>query len=132
MQVQRIQNNNYNTNFGLRILTKNEWNPKVLNALQDSKLLKEIDAKYPKATTYCDYIGPEDLITLSDENKHISWFSLWLDNKKKFVWAIIGNNPSESEEHLAKSLKTLTLSEVEQDAMKKHFPISTIKITELI
>ena len=131
MQVQRVQNNNYNTNFGLRIRTKNEWNPKILNALQDSKLLKEIDAKYPKATTYCDYIGPKDLITLSDENKHISWFSLWLDNKKKFVWAIIGNNPSESEEHLAKSLKTLTLSEVEQDAMKKHFPISTIKITEL-
>ena len=131
MKVQNIQNNNYNTNFGLRILTKNEWNPKVLNALQNSNLLKEIDAKYPKATTYCDYICPKDIDPTLVKDKYISWFSLWLDNSKRFVWAIIGNNPSESEEHLAKSLKTLTLSEVEQDAMKKHSPISTIKITEL-
>lgn len=47
MQVNRV--NNQQPTFGMKYVSPRKWNPEILKTLMDSNLVKEIDAKYPKA-----------------------------------------------------------------------------------
>lgn len=47
MQVNRV--NNQQPSFGMKYVNPTKWSPRLLKTLMDSSLVKEIDAKYPKA-----------------------------------------------------------------------------------
>lgn len=70
MQVNRV--NNQQTSFGMKYINPTKWNPRLLKTLMDSSLVKEIDAKYPKAeaewkSVFEDNLDYQLIITLTKD-----------------------------------------------------------------
>ena len=125
MQVQNINNQ---PNFGIKYINKNTWNPKVLEAFENSKLLKEINAKYPKAETRYIHINDAECLLETDDT-YTTLLDIILKPGKKFRWNLTSHNKSVPDKHLIEKLSTLTLDEVEKGSVKEFSPIATIEIS---
>ena len=70
MQVNRV--NNQQPSFGMKYVNPTKWSPRLLKTLMDSSLVKEIDAKYPKAQAewkdvFDDKLDYQLVITLTND-----------------------------------------------------------------
>lgn len=110
MQVNRI--NNQQPSFGMKYVKPREWDPKVLKTLMDSSLVKEIDAKYPKAkAVWEECFNPySDLSTYCELN-----IVLAKDKVIEFFYRDkLDDNYYSSSLDCAKKIKNSTLNDLEQ------------------
>ena len=110
MQVNRI--NNQQPSFGMKYVKPREWNPEVLKTLMDSKLVKEIDAKYPKAKAVWEesYDADSKLMTYNKLN-----IALAKDKVVEFFYRNkLDDNYYSSNLDCAKKIKNSTLNDLEQ------------------
>ena len=121
MQINKIQSNNQ-TGFGIKYVNKNAWNKEVLQSFENSNLLKSINEKYPKAEVHYMKMSGEDSIANS-EMIHTLLMDIKLDDKKFFRWTLSSHNENVPEKELAKSLKTMTIEDVDNYAQEDLKPI---------
>ena len=124
----KVQSVNNEPNFGIKCINKKAWNPKVLEAFENSKLIKEIDAKYPNASAYYNKINEAEFDMVNCEDIYTTIFDILLDSGKKFYWNLSSYSKNIPDEHLINDLQTLTLEKVEKMADTKRPPIATTEI----
>ena len=127
MQINKIQQNNQTT-FGIKYINKTAWNKDVLKAFENSKLLKAIDEKYPKASIEYAKISEEESIANS-EIIHTLIMDIKLVKNKFFRWHLSSHRENVPEQELLKELPTMNLKEIENSAVEELMPLSTIEIT---
>ena len=125
MEVKSV---NSNPNFGIKYVNKMAWNLNVIEAFEKSKLLKEIDAKYPNASTFYNKFNQADWDIVNGEDVYTVFFDIMLAPAKRFCLNLSSHNWDAPDKHLIKALNTLTLKDVEREAVADHKPISAIEI----
>lgn len=128
MQINKINNNE--TSFGIKFSNKNAWNKDVLKAFENSKLIKSIDEKYPKATVEYAKVSEEESFGNS-EIIHTLIMDIKLAKDKFFRWHLSSHRENVPEKELIKELEDLSLTKVELDSVEKLMPLSTIEITSI-
>ena len=73
MYVQKINNSQ---SFGIKCIKSDSWNKEVLQKLQHSKLVKEIDEKYPNASANYFFFKQNDIA--NDEDIWTTLFDITL------------------------------------------------------
>ena len=126
MQINKINNNE--TTFGIKYLNKKAWNKDVLKAFENSKFLKSIDEKYPKAAVEYAKISEEESIANS-EMLHTLIMDIKLAKNKFFRWHLSSHSENVPEQELIKELEDLSLTKAELGTAEKLMPLSTIEIT---
>ena len=121
MQINKIQSNNQ-IGFGIKFINKSAWNKDVLQSFENSNLLKSINEKYPKAEVHYMKMSGEDSIANS-EIIHTLLMDIKLDDKKFFRWTLSSYTENVPEKELAKSLKTMTVDDVEKYAQEDLRPL---------
>ena len=126
MQINKIQQNNQ-PNFGIKFVNKNAWNKEVLKVFEGSKLLKDIDAKYPKAELhYIKMSGEESMI--NDELIHTLIMDIKLAKDKLYRWTLSSHKEYAPEKELIKDVPNMTLKEIENSSVEKLMPLTTIEV----
>lgn len=126
MKINNIQNTNQ-TSFGIKYANKKAWDKKVLAAFENSKILQDINEKYPKAEVRYTKISGEESIANS-EIIHTLLMDIKLAENKFFRWHLSSHNETFPEQHLKYELKTLKLKDVEEGAAETLTPIMTIDV----
>lgn len=54
MKIDNSNSSHNNPSFQMRYMLKKYWNPDILKAVEESKLVKEIDSRFPAAQAYFD------------------------------------------------------------------------------
>lgn len=125
MQINKINNNE--TTFGIKYVNRKNWNKDVLKAFENSKLIKSIDEKYPKATVEYAKISEEESL-VNSEMLHTLIMDIKLAKNKFFRWHLSSHREDIPEKELIKELNDLSLSKVELNAVEKLMPLCTIEI----
>lgn len=121
MQVNRVSNQN-DVNFGIKYVNQPKWNKEILNAFQNSKLVKDIDKKYPKATaSYDKFFDWED-----ETYTVVSQINLKKD--KNFRWTLSSHSESFPDNQFVKFLKSANLQKVEDESVETLKPMVEISI----
>lgn len=112
MHISKISSGNNSPNFGIKYVRPKDWHPEILQAVMDSQLLRQVDAKYPKAEITC--LGASAVKILSLELKkgmdlEFFAFSTYEPNALKTA---------------VERIQRITLDDIE-----KHFPSMTSKLT---
>ena len=111
MYVSKIDNQ---PSFGLTYINKKSWNKDILRTLEKSKLVKEIDKKYPVA--YASYTKIREENAFNDEpNFHLS-FILKLAKDKIWNFNIDSHSSEGTNKALIAELKSKRLEDVEKEA----------------
>ena len=120
MQVNRVDNN---VSFGIKIPNKNNWNKNALAALENSKLVKQIDKKYPDAVASYDkfFDWEDETYTVVSQLK--------LNKDKSFRWTLSSHSESFPDNQFVKFIKSADLKEVEDKSVKTLEPVATIEVT---
>lgn len=126
MQINKIQNVNQ-ASFGIKYKNKKAWNKDVLKAFEESKIFKDINEKYPDAEVRYTKISGEDSIANS-EIIHTLLMDIKLAENKIFRWHLSSHSEMFPEQHLKYELKILRLKDIEEGAVEKLNPISTLSI----
>lgn len=121
MRINKIQSNNQ-TGFGIKFINKSAWNKDVLQSFENSNLLKSLNEKYPKAEVYYMKMSGEDSIANS-ELIHTLLMDIKLEDNKIFRWTLSSHTENIPEKELAKSLKTMTVEDVDKYAIEDIRPI---------
>ena len=121
MRINKIQSNNQ-TGFGIKFINKSAWNKDVLQSFENSNLFKSLDKKYPNAEVYYMKMSGEDSIANS-ELIHTLLMDIKLEDNKIFRWTLSSHTENVPEKELAKSLKTMTIEDVDNYAKEDIRPI---------
>lgn len=120
MRVNKVQNNN--VSFGIKYVNKASWNPDVLKAFENSKLLKEIDQKYREASVRCVKLSSEESLINSDMI-HTLFFDIRLTKDKIYKWDLSSHQEFAPENELVRTIKSLSLKNIEQEAINDSKPL---------
>ena len=126
MQINKI--NNSETTFGIKYMNKKAWNKDVLNAFENSKLLKSIAEEYPNATVKYTKTSEEESF-INSEIIHTLIMDIKLAKNKFFRWHLSSHKEDVPEKELIKELETMTLVDLTNSVTDKLMPLSTIEIT---
>lgn len=126
MQTNKIQNVNQ-TNFGIKYKNKKSWNKGVLKAFEESKIFRDINAKYPNAEVRYTKISGEESIANSDII-HTLIMDIKLAKNKIYRWHLSSHSEMFPEQHLKYELKTLKLKDIEESAVEALTPLSALNI----
>ena len=111
MYVSKIDNQ---PSFGLTYINKKSWNKDLLKTLEKSKLVKEIDKKYPVAYASYTKIREENAFN-GEPNFHLS-FILKLAKDKIWNFNIDSHSSEGTNKALIAELKSKRLEDVEKEA----------------
>lgn len=111
MYVSKIDNQ---PNFGLTYINKSTWNKDILKTLEKSKLVKDIDKKYPVAYASYTKIREENPFN-GEPNFHLS-FILKLAKNKIWNFNIDSHSSEGVNKALISELKNKKLEEIEKEA----------------
>ena len=130
MLVQSVNSkNNGNANFGINIVNKPSWNKGVLKALEESKLVKEIDKKYPNAKIkYSNrYLSGFDMV--NSEPDYLGSLVIDLEKNKIATFNINSHTSEGADNALKRYLSAVSLEELESRAKDKvEVPKYTLEI----
>ena len=109
MRINKIDNQ---PSFGIRYQNITDWNPKTLNAFKKSKLLKDIDKKYPDA---CVSYFKQNSIDFFGEEVGYNTLSAFfhLDKNKISKWEAIDKKRGVVEEKFVEFLKKASIEDLE-------------------
>lgn len=127
MRVKQIDNS---TNFGINIINKEKWSKRVLETVENSKVVKSIDEKYPKASVNYSKIELTDLDPVNSEPNFL--VSLIFDLEKGKVSTVNMNSHSSdgADSAVRRYMDVVTLEELEKKAKtEREFPSFTTEIT---
>ena len=120
LQVQIVDNQ---PNFGIKYVNKNIWNSKVLETFENSKLLKEINAKYPNAQALYYNKTIKDRGMFSSKNIYTTFFDIILEPYKKFRWSLASYKDYIPDKLLIDELQILSLKRVEKESVREFLPL---------
>ena len=126
MKINSLQKTNQ-TNFGIKYKNKKAWNKDVLKAFEESRIFRDINAKYPNAEVRYTKISGEDSIANS-EIIHTLLMDIKLAKNKFYRWHLSSHSEMFPEQHLKYELKTLILKDIEEGAAEELTPLSTLSI----
>lgn len=110
--------NNNTPAFGIRVKGPAYKDKALWKALESSKLIKEIDAKYPKAVVeFCDYRSMQLLNKLRYVDAELKFN---LDDKTKFSIVGVGTRKNGIEEIIDKMAQT-TLASIRRAEIVKNY-----------
>ena len=122
MQVNKVDNN---VSFGIKISNRAGWNKGVLAAFENSKLVKQIDKKYP------DAVASYNKFFDWDDETYTVVSQLKLNKDKNFRWTLSSHSESFPDNQFVKFLKSTNLEEVEDKSVKTLEPMITVEITQV-
>ena len=120
MQINKIQNTNQ-THFGIKYINKRAWNKDVLKAFEESKLLKDINEKYPDAEIRYKKMSGKDSIW-NTEIINTLLINIKLAKNKFLSWSLSSNTEILPEKLLKYELKTLNLKDLEEGPAEEIAP----------
>ena len=120
MQINKIQNTNQ-THFGIKYINKRAWNKDVLKAFEESKLLKDINEKYPDAEIRYKKMSSKDSIW-NTEIINTLLINIKLAKNKFLSWSLSSNTEILPEKLLKYELKTLNLKDLEEGPAEEIAP----------
>ena len=111
-------------NFGIKYKNKKAWDKKVLAEFEKSRLLRDLNKKYPNAEIfYKKFFGEESFN--NQEIIHTLILDIKLAKDKFFRWNLSSHNENFPEKHLLYELKILTLKDIENGSAEMLAPLST-------
>lgn len=114
MYVSKID---YAPNFGINFVNKANCNKRFLDAFENSKLVKEIDKKYPEAVAKYIKVAEGDMAD-ADVNFHSTFF-IQLAKNKICKYSIDSHTSKGADSAMTSILNSKTLEELEADSAKK-------------
>jgi len=112
MYVSKIENQ---PNFQMTYINKKSWSKKILQTIEKSDLVRDIDKKYPTAFASYTKILEENNALNAEPNYHISFI---LKLAKDKVWNVnLDSHTSEGVENfLVRILKQKSLRDIEKES----------------
>jgi hypothetical protein len=112
----KVGNINNSTTFGVRIIGK-KWNPAIIRTLEDSNILKEIDAKYPNASVNYFHFKHNDMA--NDEDIWTTLFDINLNPKRIWHYRLDSHTKTVPDKNLVEKLRNLSLNDLESEIEKQ-------------
>ena len=127
MHIQSIGQNN--TNFGVNIINKPNWNEGVLKALQKSEVVKDIDKKYPNAKIRYSNQKLDGFDIVNDEPDYLGSLVFDLEKGKVSTFNINSHTSAGADNALKRYIHAVSLEEIEKRAKDKvDMPKYTLEI----
>lgn len=125
MKIEQINNQ---PSFGIKYLNKSAWNPTVLKTFENSKLLKNIDKKYPSATVTYKKIYEEDIFGSEPTHTLVAVFNL--AKNMIYRWSLSSYRKDIPEKNFIDFINSTTLSEIEFKAVPELSAMTQIEINK--
>ena len=110
MKISKIENQQ---TFGIRCINSKSWKPELLKSFEKSKLVQEIDAKYPNASANYFFFKQNDLA--NDEDIWTTLLDLTLTPQKIWHYHLDSHSIDVPDKYLSEKINKLSLSDLESE-----------------
>ena len=114
MKITKIENRQ---TFGIRCINPKSWNSEFLKNFEKSKLVKEIDAKYPNASANYFSFKQNDMV--NDEDVWTTLFDIILTPNKIWHYHLDSHNFNVPNQHLQEQIDKMGVSDLEVEIGKQ-------------
>ena len=129
MNISPINNTNNNLNFGVLYRNKTVWNKEILSALEKSKLVRDIDKKYPEAILTYLKRDLTDMDPVNCESNYLASLVIKLAKDKVSTYSMNSHTSVGADKALLRHIQNLKLEDVENNSQPTaEFPKMTITI----
>ena len=129
MNISPINNTNNNLSFGIRYNNKAAWNKEILSYIEKSKLVSDVDKKYPDAIL--TYIKKDltDVDSINCEPNYLASLVIKLAKNKVSTYSINSHTTEGADKALLSYIRNLTIEDVENASKPTaEFPRMTLTV----
>lgn len=131
MKTRPVGQNN-SVNFGIRFIDKPSWNKELLSTLENSRLVKSIDNKYPNASVEYFKTNLTGFDLANDESNYMSTLIFRLADKKVSTFHINSHSSEGADRALNSYVSGMTFEKIEEkakeDVEKMNFSVQITPI----